>query len=99
MVLPPPYQRPPGAEIPAMGFAEVLKILVKASLLSSFNKTGDIAAARSCPDTDRDFLSQPYSPALCLRILRGGILSLMDQLIICDMVLFADSNGGQDFRR
>jgi hypothetical protein len=27
--------------------------------------------------TDRDFLSQPYSPSLCLRILRGGILSLM----------------------
>jgi len=35
VVLPPPYQRPPGAEIPAMGFAVVLKILVKANLLSS----------------------------------------------------------------
>ena len=31
----PPYQRPPGAEIPAMGFAVALKILVKANLLSS----------------------------------------------------------------
>jgi hypothetical protein len=36
VVLPPPYQRPPGAEIPAMGFAVVLKILVKANLLSSW---------------------------------------------------------------
>jgi hypothetical protein len=35
VVLPPPYQRPPGAEIPAMGFAATLKILVKANLLSS----------------------------------------------------------------
>jgi hypothetical protein len=35
VMLPPPYQRPPGAEIPAMGFAVVLKILVKANLLSS----------------------------------------------------------------
>lgn len=33
VVLPPPYQRPPGAEIPAMGFAATLKILVKANLL------------------------------------------------------------------
>src|SRR6266852_5417006 len=30
VMLPPPYQRPPGAEIPAMGFSVVLKILVKA---------------------------------------------------------------------
>jgi hypothetical protein len=42
------------------------------------------------------FLSQPYSSSLCLR-LRGGILSLMGYFY--DMVLSADSNGGQDFRR
>ena len=35
MVLPPLYQRPPEAEIPAMGFAATLKSLVKANLLSS----------------------------------------------------------------
>jgi hypothetical protein len=35
MVLPPLYQRPPEAEIPAMGFAVSLKILVNANLLSS----------------------------------------------------------------
>jgi hypothetical protein len=34
-MLPPPYQRPPGAEIPAMGFSAVLKILVMVDLLSS----------------------------------------------------------------
>jgi hypothetical protein len=32
-MLPPPYQRPPGAEIRALGFAALLKILVKANLL------------------------------------------------------------------
>jgi hypothetical protein len=31
-MLPPLYQRPPGAECPAMGFSVVLKILVKAHL-------------------------------------------------------------------
>jgi hypothetical protein len=31
-MLPPPYQRPPGAECPALGFSVVLKILVKANL-------------------------------------------------------------------
>jgi hypothetical protein len=30
-VLPPLYQRPPGAEIPAMGFSVLLKSLVKAA--------------------------------------------------------------------
>jgi hypothetical protein len=43
VVLPPPYQRPPGAEIPAMGFAASLKSLVKANLLSSF-KSGPTPA-------------------------------------------------------
>jgi hypothetical protein len=33
-MLAPLYQRPPGAEIPAMGFAVGLKSLVKANLLS-----------------------------------------------------------------
>jgi hypothetical protein len=32
MVLPPLYQRSPGTEIPATGFAVFLKILVKANL-------------------------------------------------------------------
>jgi hypothetical protein len=30
VVLPPPYQRPPGAEFPAMGFSVELKMWVKA---------------------------------------------------------------------
>lgn len=35
LMLPPPCQRPPEAEIPAMRFAVVLKILIKANLLLS----------------------------------------------------------------
>jgi hypothetical protein len=47
VVLPPPCQRPPGAEIPAMGFAATLKILVKANLLSSLEtaQVGTLSAS------------------------------------------------------
>jgi hypothetical protein len=41
VMLPPLYQRPPGAEIPAMGFSVTLKSLVKANLLPSWSG-GDI---------------------------------------------------------
>jgi hypothetical protein len=51
-VLPPPYQRPPGAEIPAMGFAAVLKSLVKAHL--RFERDHSIVVA-----TKRDFKAAP----------------------------------------
>jgi hypothetical protein len=53
VVLPPPYQQPPGAEFPAMGFSVELKILVKA--MTSFR-------AWFSPPTEMEPPSGPIKP-------------------------------------